>query len=199
MRLRLRAFWLVVAGLVVGAAAVAIGVVLVGDFGETEWRTVITLAAVFLCGSAALAALELIEQRRARLVAAIVIVGTPIALSALLESVWAFVGDGPEQSNYVKQAWTTVAWVLAALTVTTLRLLLRDQRVVATLWIGVMVVATGGATLATVLIWSEPADANFEERVLGVLAILAVGGYFLGPILERAVTARPESLADRPS
>ena len=169
------------------AAAAAIATVVSGDLGETDARTLGSLVAVFLCGGAAIAGVQLID-RRERSLGAAVLAATPAVLVVFLLGIWkGEFGDG--SNDWFKLIPIGFAWAVAVVVVATLPLIARPVWPAAILAPAVAACAVGGAALATVLVWG---DVNGEawEKALAVLAILMVAGYVATPSLVR-VQASP--------
>ena len=185
----LRAVWAVTALAIAGAALVAIVTVLQGDLGETDGRTVFALAAVFLCGSAAIAALHLLDRGGLTLLGAIVLIAAPVELVLFQLGIWkAEFGDGSE-NDFIKLVPIMLGWVIATIVLATLPLIAVERRVLLTAVPTVGACALVGATIVTVLVWRE-SDSEGWGKTLAVLAILTVAGYLLTPLTERLI--RPQ-------
>ena len=147
-----------------------------------------SLVAVFLCGSAAIAALHLLKRRRLSLLALAALVAVPIELVLFLVGIWkGQFGDG--SNDYVKLFPTALAWVIATIVTATLPLITDDARLLRSLLPAVSGCAIAGATLATVLIWTD-SDSEGWGKTLAVLAILMVTGYVLTPIAHQILRTR---------
>src|SRR5688572_12481819 len=104
----LRTVWVGAALAVAGAAVAAIVTVTSGDFGDTDGRAVLALAAVLLCGGTAIAALHLLEGRLP-LLGAILLVAAAVELAVFQVGIWkAQFGDG--FNDYLKLIPITFAW-----------------------------------------------------------------------------------------
>jgi hypothetical protein len=180
-----RIFWLGAGAVVALAAVVAITGVVRGRFGTTDARMLVSLFAVLLCGSTALAALALLERGGAPAVAWTVLAGTPVALFFLFLATWTWQDEGP--NRWGEAAWTAFLGTLAALVVTTLRLLLHERRLVRTVWAVVLFCAPTAAAIAAALIWTNGGHDTLG-RAAAVLAIVSGAGYLIGPIAERALS-----------
>jgi hypothetical protein len=179
-------------GLLAAGALAAFGVILRGgEFDETDWRLVGTLAAALLCGSAALATLRF---------------GLPVSLFAVLpltafavlgvaiwsESVWE-----SNRAGFAKLVISALAGTLAMLMVASLRLQTPIMgRPAARLYLGVSALILMTMLFGLVLLWSwdasffnsggEPENvANVAQRVLLALGALSVIGYLATPLLAR--------------
>jgi hypothetical protein len=181
----LRTVWVVSAAAVAGAALAAIVTVLNGEPGENDVRTVYSLAAVSLCGGAAIGALHLLERRGFRLLGAVVLIAAAVDLVLLELGIWkGFIFDG-ESSDYVKLIPTGFAWAIAILVLGTLPLV-AGRRLLLTAVPAVGACALVGATVATIMVWRE-LDSTGWAKTLAVFAILTVAGYLLTPLAERTV------------
>jgi hypothetical protein len=180
----LRTVWLVSAAAVVGVAIAAIVTVISGEPSENDVKTVYSLAAVFLCGGAAIAALSLLERGGLRLLGAVVLIAAAVDLVLLELGVWkGFLFDG-EPSNYVKLIPIGFAWAIAIIVLATLPLIATSRRLLMTAVPAVGACALVGATLATIMVWRD-IDSTGWGKTLAVIAILMLAGYFLTPLAER--------------
>jgi hypothetical protein len=172
-----RLFWLGAAILFSVAALVAIGAVL-GDFGRSQERILETCGIAFVCGATALAGFACLDRGVIRPLAWVAIV-----LGAASFAVWTG-GAWKETSSdeYWKIAGVLGVWTLAALIVTTLRLLASSPRLLSTV-VPATWAATGlAAAVATEMILS---DDSGPWRLVIVLVILTALGYALTPALQR--------------
>jgi hypothetical protein len=186
-----RAIWVGAALAVLAAALAAIVTVLSGDFGDNDGRAVLSLAAVLLCGSVAIAALHLLDGRLP-LLGAILLVAAAVELVLFQLGIWkAEFGDG-SANDYIKLVPITLAWAIATVLVATLPLIAVDRRLVLAAAPVVGALALVGATLATAMIWRE-SDSEAWGKTLAVIAILMVAGYLLTPLAERLT--RPQRSA----
>ena len=185
----LRTVWLVAAAGVTGAAVAAIVTVVRGEPSEDDVKTVYSLAAVFLCGGAAIGALHLFERPGLRLLGAVVLTAAAADLVLLEVGIWkGFIFDG-ESSDYVKLIPTGFAWAIAIIVLATLPLVARSRRVLLTAVPAVGACALVGATVATIMVWRE-IDSTDWGKTLAVIAILMVAGYLLTPLAERLSAQR---------
>lgn len=185
-------------GLLGTAALAGLGVVLRGgEFDDTDWRLVGTLAAALLCGSAALTALRF---------------GLPVSLFAVLP-LTAFVvlavalwSEGVWESNqagFAKLVISAVAGTFALLMVGSLRLQTPiTGRPAARLYLGVSALILVTMLFGLALLWSwdasfidgggEPESvANVAQRALLALGTLSVIGYLATPLLARLLPPEP--------
>src|SRR3954453_18733822 len=118
MPLAPRSIWLGSGDAVALATAAALLVVLPGDQGETDFRTLGTLVAALLCGSAALAALALIE-RGMNLPGAIVLIASSAAFLLTTLALWKAGfesdGEGETANEWLKLVPIGFAWSTALL------------------------------------------------------------------------------------
>jgi hypothetical protein len=180
----LRTVWLVSAAAVVGVAVAAIVTVVSGEPSENDVKTVYSLAAVFLCGGAAIAALSLLERSGLRLLGAVVLIAAAVDLVLLELGVWkGFFFDG-ESNNYVKLIPIGFAWAIAIIVLATLPLIAASPRLAMIAVPAVGACALVGATIATIMVWRD-IDSTGWGKTLAVIAILMLAGYFLTPLAER--------------
>jgi hypothetical protein len=185
----LRAVWLVAAAAVVGVAFAAIVVILRGQPGEDDFKTVASLFAVSLCGGAAIAALHLLQRAGLRLLGAAVLVAAGVELVLLELGIWKGVFFDGHSSSYVKLVPTGFAWGIATFVLATLPLVASSRRLLLTLVPAVGACALVGATIATMMIWRDLESGGWT-KTLAVLAILMVAGYLLSAIAQQALRER---------
>jgi hypothetical protein len=182
-----------------GTAALAgLGVVLRGgEFDDTDWRLVGTLAAALLCGSAALTALRF---------------GLPVSLFAVLPltafvvlavALWSDRVWESNQAGFAKLVISAVALTFALLMVGSLRLQTPiTGRPTAWLYLGVSALILVTTLFGLALLWSwdapffdgggEPESvANVAQRALLALGTLSVIGYLATPLLARLLPPEP--------
>jgi MFS family permease len=182
---------LAVAGLLIAAAALAIGILLFGDFGSTEGRILATTALLGVYGLLALPAAILRDQGRKPALAAAVIVLALAAASLTIATVWS-----DEPSDAVGKALGTINGLLVAAVqpaALTLRRREHDAPVVRMLFAASSALVLVLASMLTVLLWAE-LDSERYGRIFGALIVLDVLLVALQPILARA---RPRAIAHR--
>lgn len=182
----LRAVW-TFSGLALAAAAVvAIVAIAAGDFGDTFWRIIGTIATLFVAGAAVLAALELLARRQLRLLAWAVLVTAPAAGVTLLIATW----KDSISTTYANGLTMSVLFLLAGIVATTLRLIARlDRPAVIVVFVSEMLVTAALVALAVPLIWiADVPDAAL--RALLVLLVLTLLGYVLTPVVQRLTHRR---------
>jgi hypothetical protein len=182
---------LAVAGLLTAAAALAIGILLFGDFGSTEGRILATTALLAGYGLLTLPAAILRDQRRAAgLTAAIVML---VVAAASLTTVAVWTDEPPEALG--KAIGALNGWLVAAVqpAALTLRRREHDPRVVRLLFAASSALVVALAVMFTVLLCAE-IDSERYGRVFGALLVLNVLFVALQPILARA---RPRAIVHR--
>jgi hypothetical protein len=175
-----RAVLLGIAALLCAAAALAIGILLLGDFGGTEGRILATTFLLAGYGVLALPAAHLRDRGRLPALAAAcaALAATGAALSIAL--VW----SGGEGELLGKTTGTVLVWLLA--TSQTAALVTWAYR---RLFAGSIVVAAVAASLFTLMLWAE-IDSSGYGRVLGAVVVLDVLLVALQPLLVRARRAQ---------
>jgi hypothetical protein len=186
-----RLFWLGAAVLFSAAALVAISAVLGGDFGDTQARILETCGIAFVCGATALAGLACLDRG----------VVTPAAWAAIALGVASFAvwtggaWSGTSSKEYWKAAGVLGVWMLAALVVTTLRLLASSPRLMSTVVPATWAAAALAAVVSTEMVLSEDGG---PWKLLVVLVILTALGFALTPALQRYwAAAETASTAER--
>lgn len=200
-----RTLLLAVAGLMCSAAALAIGILLFGDFGGTEGRILVTTLLLAVHGALAVPAAILRDQRRLPALAAAC--AGLAALSASLNIVAVWTDGSPELGKTIATVmfFLVVTAVMAALATRPLHRLFGPSAALAAV----------AASMGTAAIWTETEREGYL-RLLGALVVLDVLRVALQPLLLRArreltdhrlrvvdtsghaidVTARSGSLAD---
>jgi hypothetical protein len=184
-----RALLLVVAALMCAAAALAIGILLFGDFGDTEGRILTTTFLLAVHGALAVPAAILWDQRRLPGLAALVAV--LVALAATLSTVAVWSEDAGDQ--FGKTLGTVMVFLVVTVVTATLAARPRHR-----LFFPSVALAFVVAAMATVAIWAEIERSGFL-RLLGALIVLYVLLIALQPLLlrlGRQRVARPLRLVD---
>lgn len=163
-------------------AAIAIAVLLFGDFGETEWRILGTTLGISLYSLLSLPGAILLERRVAEPLgwATIGLAGAGFVLG--LVALW-----GAEDSETAwKLVGTTTAIAAAATQMAALTSRRRDDDASALrgVYVGAVALAALLAVLATLAIWKE-IDSEGFYRAVGALAVLDVFLVILQPLLRR--------------
>jgi len=170
-----RALLLAVAALMCAAAALAIGILLFGDFGDTEGRVLATTFLLAVHGAIAVPAAILWDQRRLPVLAGIV--AGLAAVSATLNTVtvwWQGAGD-----QFGKVVATVVIFLVVS--VVTAALATRPRHL---LFLPSVALACVIAPMGTVAIWAE-LEQSWYLRLLGALVVLYVLLVALQPLLLR--------------
>jgi hypothetical protein len=180
---------LAVAGLLSVSGVIAIGILLFGDFAETEGRVLATTGLLAAYGLLALPAAILVDRGRllplAGVVLALALAGASLAVSAIWTS-------GPSDAHG-KAVGTVTAFLLASVQVSALVLRRPERDRIVIRWLFVMssVLAFGVATMFSLMLWAE-FDSERYGRVLGALVVLDLVAVALQPTLSRA---RPKATA----
>jgi hypothetical protein len=163
-------------------AAIAIVVLLFGDFGESEWRILGTTFGISLYSVLALPGAILLERRQAQPLAWATIGAAVAGFVSALVALWA--ADDSETAWRWVGTTTSVAAALTQISALTSRR--RDDDTAALR--GIYYTACGLvallAALATTAIWKEIDDDAFY-RALAALAVLDVFLVVLQPLLRR--------------
>jgi hypothetical protein len=182
---------LAVACLLTAAAALAIGILLLGDFGSTEGRILATTALLAGYALLALPAAMLRDQRRAGGLGVLVVVLAVTTASLTVSTLWAH-----DTSELLGKAIGTLNGALGAAVqpaALTLRRREHDARIVRLLFAASSTLVVGLAAMLAVLLWTE-LDSERYGRAFGALIVLDVLLVALQPILARA---RPRVAAYR--
>lgn len=186
-----RLFWLGAAILFSIAALIAIVAVAGGHFGETEGRILATCGLAFVCGSVMLAGVACLDREIVRPAAWAAIVLGVAAFGLWAVGIW---HDGARGVAFWKIAGVVGAWLLAALIVTTSRLVASSPRVLRTVVPGTWAAATAAAVLGSGMILEETGGPWKFEVVLVILTAL---GFALIPALERFWATAETAVAER--
>jgi hypothetical protein len=185
-----RLFWLGAAVLFSVAALVAIAAVLSGSFGTTQEHILETCCIAFVCGGAMLAGLACVDRGVIRPVG-----WTTVVLAAGTFATWtAGVWNDASSDAFWKAAGLLGIWTLAALIVTTLRLLASSPRLIGTLVPATWAAAVIAAAVSTGMILAEDGG---PWKLVVVLVILTALGYALTPALQRFWAAAETPAAER--
>jgi hypothetical protein len=186
-----RLFWLGAAVLFAIAALIAIGAVLGGHLGRTQWDILGTCAIAFITGSTALAGVACLDRGLVRPVGA-----AAVALGGLAFVVWtAGLWSEAESEGLWKLAGVVAVWMLAALVYTTLILVASARKSPGWIVVGTLGAAVLAALVGSVMIVAENGDA---WQLLAVLVILTLLGYIGTPILQRfSAAGEPHPPAER--
>jgi hypothetical protein len=178
-----RVVLLVVAALLTAAAALAIAILLFGDFGSTEGRILATTALLAGYGLLALPAAILRDRRRAPALTAVVLALVAAAASLAIAAVWT--DSGSDELGKLMGAvngWLVASVQWAALTLRSGR---DDTRLVRVLFVASSALAAVLALMVTVLLWAGIGSERYG-RAFGSLLVLNVLLVALQPLLARA-------------
>lgn len=184
-----RALLLAVAATMSAAAALAIGILLFGDFGGTEGRVLGTTLLLAVHGALAVPAAILRDQRRLAAVAGGC--AALVALSAALTVIAVWWAGGSD--TYGKALSTVLFFLIPAVVATAL--LTRPLHVLFAPFVAVSALA---ASMATITLWAEY-EGDGWLRLLGAVVVLDVLLVGLQPLLLRARRhdeVRPLRVAD---
>ncbi len=173
-----RLFWLGAAVLFSVAALVAIAAVVGGSFGTTQEHILETCSIAFVCGGATLAGLACIDRGVIQPLGWVTVALGIAAFGTWTGAVW----KDSTSDGYWKVAGVLAIWTLAALIVTTLRLLASSPRLVGTLVPATWSAAVVAAAVSTEMVLNEDGG---PWKVVVVLVILTALGYALTPVLQR--------------
>jgi hypothetical protein len=177
-----RVVLLAVAALLTVAAALAIGILLFGDFGSTEGRILATTALLAGYGLVCLPAAMLRDRGQAAVLAAGVVVFALAAAALAIAAVWSLEGDTVGKAIGSLNAWLVAFVQPAALS---LRSRERDPRVARRLFLASCVLVVVLAIMFTTLLWAD-IDSERYGRVFGALVVLDVLFVALQPVTARA-------------
>jgi hypothetical protein len=163
-------------------AALAMGVLLIGDFHDTETRVLLTTLAISVSGLLGLPAAVLLEQGRSTVLASASITLTVVLFAAFEVMLW--------QNEDGKPGWKFVG-ALAAMTVAstqisalTTRLRTGDRPSVRTVYASAVALVVLIAVLVVAAIWEEIEDGTYY-RILAALTVLDVLLVVVQPFLRR--------------
>jgi hypothetical protein len=180
---------LAVAGLLSVSGVIAIGILLFGDFGETEGRILATTGLLAAYGLVALPAAMLVDRGRLLVLAVVVLAVAVAGASLAVSAVWT---GGPSDAHG-KAVGTVTAFLLASVQVSALVLRRpeHDRTLIRRLFGVSSVLAVGIAVMFSLMLWAE-FDSERYGRTLGALVVLDFVAVALQPTLSRA---RPTSTA----
>ena len=170
-----RSLLLAVAGLMCVAAALAIGILLLGDFGGTEGRVLGTTLLLAVHGALAVPAAILWDQRRLTALAAACAGLAAVAAVLNVAALWSDAGD-----TFGKAVGTVMIFLIATVVTTALA-----TRPLHRLFPASVALAAVAAAMATAGIWTETEREGYL-RLLGAIVVLDVLLVALQPLLLRA-------------
>ncbi len=181
MRWRRLLLLAVIASLAV-TAALAIGILLLGDFDDTEWRVLGTTFAISVASLLALPGAQLLDQRRAVLLAWATVGLAAVSFVLFEHTIWT---DDNSETAW-KRVGTAAVFAVATTQIAALtsRLKADDRQSVRVLYLITVGLGLLLAALATTAMWKE-IDSDVFYRVLAALAVLNVFLVVLQPLLRR--------------
>ena len=186
-----RLLLLAVAGLLSGSALLAIGILLLGRFGDTEGRILFTTALLAGYGLVALPSTILLDQARSKHLAYAGLGLTAVAAALSIGVIWN--DDPPQGLSKTMGIAAVVALALAQVAALTARRREADPRAVRGLFAVSCVLAAVVAAMASAAIGAEIEGGGYY-RFLAALLVLDLLTVALQPILARA---RPAAAAHR--
>lgn len=174
-----RSLLLAVAGLMCVAAALAIGILLLGDFGGTEGRILGTTLLLAVHGALAVPAAILWDQRRLAALAAACAGLAALAATLNVVALWSDSGD-----TFGKAIGTVMSFLIATVVTTALA-----TRPLHRLFPASVALAAVAAAMATAGIWTQTEREGYL-RLLGAIVVLDVLLVALQPLLLRARRTR---------
>jgi hypothetical protein len=178
-----------VAGLLCVAALLAIAILLIGRFGQTEGRIMGTTLLLAGYGLLALPGVILLDQGRARLLADTAIGLTALAAGLALFSIWGISDSDPLGKSIASATILALAAAQAAALVA--RQKPTDPQLTHHLFTASCVTATITSSAAVVLIWTQAGEGIYG-RLIAALLILDLLLVALQPI-SAALTRPPRA------
>jgi uncharacterized membrane protein len=171
----------VIASLAV-TAVLAIGILLLGDFRDTEARVLATSFAIAVAGLLALPGAQLLDEGRAAPLAWATIGLAAVAFVAFEHTIW----TDDESSTAWKRAGTAAVFAAATTQIAALtsRLKADDRQGVRAVYLATVGLSLLLAVLAAAAMWEEIESETFY-RTLAALAVLNVFLVVLQPLLRR--------------
>jgi MFS family permease len=171
----------VIASLAV-TAALAIGILLLGDFGDTEARVLATTFAISVMSLLALPGAQLLDQERFVPLAWATVALAALAFVVFEHTIW----TDEDSSDAWKRVGTAAAFAVATTQIAALtsRLKADDRQAVRTAYFVAVSLGYFLAVLATAAMWEEIESEGFY-RMLAALAVLNVFLVVLQPLLRR--------------
>jgi hypothetical protein len=166
---RRRILLLGVAGMLCAAALLAIAILLIGRFGDTEQRVIGTTLLLAGYGVVALPGAILLDQGRGRPLAEAALGLAGVAAALAIISIWGF----SDVENLGKSVGTATILAVAAAQASALeaRRTEGDPPVVRQLFAASCVTATIAAAVAVTLLWTQPTGSLYA-RILGAIVVL---------------------------
>lgn len=178
-----RVLVLAVAVLLSASALLAIGILLIGHFGESEGRILATTALLAGYGLVALPSTILLDQERFRRVAAAGLALAAVGASLALAAVWS--GEPPDELGKAGGTATALALASGQWSALAARRRERDSALVRRLFALSFVLAAVAAAMFTALLWAQ-IERETYVRLLAALVVFDLLVVALQPILARA-------------
>lgn len=169
-------------------AAIAIGVLLLGEFGEDEWRILGTTLAIGVCGLLGLPGAILLDQGRARALAWATVLLAGATFLAFEVAIW---NEDSERAWKLVGTLAVAAAASAQISGLTIRLRGGDRNAGRLLYGGAVALALLIAALAIGAIWKE-VESEAYYRGLAALAVLNVFLVVVQPLVRRLGAERGE-------
>lgn len=183
-----RALLVIVVAALCAAAAFAIGVLVLGEFGPTQGRILMTSGAVAAFGLLSLPAAILLDQGRARVLAGSLIASAALGFVLFVTMIWS--GDDPPVE--LPKTVATVCVIAVALAQSAALWARRrddDPRAVRACFAGSAALGGVVALMVIVAVWGE-VDRPVYYRLLGVVVVLDLLLVALQPTLARLRATR---------
>jgi MFS family permease len=161
-------------------ALLAIGILLLGDFGEREGRILTTTALLAAYGLLALPAGFLFDQRRLRGLAATVLDLTATGFAFAVAAVW--MSSPPDELGNTLATITAFAVACTQTAALAVRRRVQDPKAVRRLFVASTALALFLAAMFAAAIWGE-IESSVYFRILAAFAVLDVLMVALQPIL----------------
>ncbi|HZD86570.1 MAG TPA: hypothetical protein VE088_01030 [Gaiellaceae bacterium] len=193
---RRRILLLGVVALLCAAALLAIAILLLGRFGDTERRVMATTLLLAGYGVLSLPGAVLLDQGRRRMLAEWAIALAGAAAGLALASVWGF-SDVEAVGKSVGTA-TILAVAAAQAAGLSTRRAERDPPAVHRFFVASCVTAALAAAAAVTLLWLQPSGSVYA-RLLGAVVVLDLLLVALQPLTAAIDSGRPRAGSSRPT
>ena len=170
------------------SAVIGIGVILFGDFGNTEIRVLMTTLTVTVTSILGLACGAHLEAGRGRVLP---IVGIVLSLVAALMSFFV-IWDVLDDSEIFIKTFVSVTLLAAACSHLALLLLARlDRRFVWSRWASFISIGLLSAVLLFIIWFQDRVSDETVARILGVLSILVASLTVMTPVFHKLSNTEP--------
>jgi len=185
-----RIFLLALVASMCATAALAVGILLFSEFGETSARILSTTGALAFFSLLALPAGVVLDRGRARPLGWASLGLTALGFALVLVLCWIAWDDDPERLWKSALTVTVFAVAGAQAAATTSRLRAEDPVPIRWLYAAGLAVGAALASMSAIAAWAEIDEAGYY-RALGALAVVGVLLTLLQPVLRK--TAAPRS------